>query len=118
MFRLRRDALQVEGGVESGHGGLVMITDDDGDAAVIEGDRAGLPCSQAEQIREIGAIDDMVRHDEDRAARRTAHRVSRLRHDGEGAGAGAEVARVSGLSLGSVAAAEGGGSDFSRARPA
>ena len=41
----------------------------------------------------------------DRPARAKARRLSRLRNDGEGAGAGAEVARLRGLRVGSLAAA-------------
>ena len=57
------------------------------------------------------------RHD-DRPARAKARRIPRLRHDGESAGAGVEVARLQGLGLGSHPAAGSGGSDLPRPRPA
>ena len=65
-----------------------------------------------------GAGQSRVAPDADRPARGTADRVSRLRHDGEAAGIGAEIARVSGLGLGSLAAGCGRSPDFSRPRPA
>src|SRR5215468_10748488 len=49
---------------------------------------------------------------------RPARRLSRLRHDGKGAGAGAEVARLSCLGLGPLAARERGGADLPWARSA
>ena len=65
-----------------------------------------------------GSGQSRVAQDKDRPARGTARRFSRLRHDGEGAGAGVEVARLPGLRLGSLAAAERGSPDLSRPRPA
>ena len=65
-----------------------------------------------------GSSQSGMAEEKDCPTRGTAHRVSRLRHDGESAGAGVEVARLPGLGLGSVAAREGGGADLSRQRPA
>src|SRR5436190_3729863 len=62
----RRHALQVEGGVERADGGARPLADDDGDAAVVEDDLAGLTRSQAEQPGEEGAIDHVMSDDEDR----------------------------------------------------
>src|SRR5262252_9837549 len=56
--------------------------------------------------------------EKDRPARGAAHRISRLRHDGQSPCPRLEVARLPGLGLGAVAAEEGGGAGFSWPRPA
>ena len=65
-----------------------------------------MPAYQAAQARREW------RQGADRPARAKARRFSRLRNDGQGAGADPEVARLPGLGVGSLTAAGRGGADF------
>src|SRR5215469_16070712 len=65
-----------------------------------------------------GAGKARVAPDEDHPPRGKADRLPRLRPDGEGAGAGAEIARLSGFGLGSQLAGGSRNSDLPRRGPA
>src|SRR2546428_13985988 len=58
----------MESGVERLHGRLSILSDDNRDAAVIENHLAGLVKREAEEACQIGPVDDMVAHHQNRLA--------------------------------------------------